>query len=87
MEKTIEGITLRREKAQAIYGWIEGAVKIILAATIKLAICGVIGMLAVCLIFSVSVSAYIWAAACAGCLAYRWLSRLVTIKPRKKKRR
>ncbi len=32
MEKTIEGISPRREKAHAIYVWAEGAVKIILAA-------------------------------------------------------
>ncbi len=74
----------RRMIAKGIYREVEKNTLVILAGIVKLAVCGWFGMLAVCFHLSIPVSADIWAAACAGCLAYRWLGRLITIKPAKK---
>ena len=76
-----------RERLHAAYTCCEGAVKVILAALVKLAVCGAIGMVSVSLLLRVSPTLYFWACSCAGIVAYRWLSRLVSIKPKKKKHR
>ena len=87
MERTIGEITPRRGKAQEAYARAEDLVKILLAAMLKLAVCGGIGMGAAALLLDLCPNRYFWACSCAGILAYRWLSRLVSIKPKKKKRR
>lgn len=87
MERTIGEISPRREKAQEVYARAEELIKILMAAVLKLAVCGGIGMGAAALLLDLCPNRYFWACSCAGILAYRWLSRLVCIKPKKKKRR
>ena len=77
----------KREIAQGMYREIEKNIRTILAGGIKLAVCGGLGMVAVSFLLRAPVSAELWAAGCAGCLAYRWLSRLVSIEPREKNKK
>lgn len=75
----------RRMIGKELYHQIEKNILVILAGMIKLAVCGGFGMLLVCFLLGLPVSVTIWAAACAGCLAYRWLGRLIIIEPKEKK--
>lgn len=55
-----------------------------LAAAVKLAICGFAGSAAVAIAAGIGYTWQLWAAACAGCIAYRWISRIITIEPKKR---
>ena len=83
MERYIENQNASRP---GLYRRAEEMVKIVLAAALKLSVCGAAGMVlpALC---GADCTPGLWAAGCCGVLAYRWLSRLIIIKPRKKKRR
>lgn len=76
-----------REKMHTAYLYCEGTVKVILAALVKLAVCGAVGMVTAALLLNLTPTPYLWTCSCAGILANRWLSRLVSIKPKKKKHR
>ena len=76
-----------REKMHTAYLYCEGTVKVLLAALVKLAVCGAVGMVTAALLLDLTPTPYLWACSCAGILANRWLSRLVSIKPKKKKHR
>ena len=75
-----------REARPDVYARAEETVKVLLAAALKLSVCGAAGMIipALC---GAAVTPALWLSGCCGILAYRWLSRLIVIKPRKKKRR
>ena len=83
MERYIEN---RETTRPDLYHRVEEMVKVVLAAALKLSVCGAAGMIIPVLCGAPFTSA-LWLSGCCGILAYRWLSRLIIIKPRKKKRR
>ena len=83
MERYIENREARRPDR---YTRAEEVVKVVLAAALKLSVCGAAGMV-VPVLCGAPFTPALWLSGCYGILAYRWISRLIVIKPRKKKRR
>lgn len=83
MERYIEN---RETTRPDLYHRVEEMVKVLLAAALKLSVCGAVGMV-IPVLCGAPFTPALWLSGCCGILAYRWLSRLIIIKPRKKKRR
>ena len=83
MERYIENREARRPD---LYTRAEEVVKVVLAAALKLSVCGAAGMV-IPVLCGAPFTPALWLSGCCGILTYRWFSRLIIIKPRKKKRR
>ena len=83
MERYIENREARRPDR---YTRAEEVVKVVLAAALKLSVCGAAGMV-IPVLCGAPFTPALWLSGCCGILASRWISRIIIKKPRNKKRR